>query len=95
VPGKRDKKFNKIHNERNPDDNQDFIANPDLIVSNVKYGIESAFIWWHMNNMNSICTGDTDDIVKNVTTRVNGRKCLGLDDRKKNFKKILKIINSE
>jgi predicted chitinase len=61
--------FTITHNKRNPDDQRDFVANPDLLVSEPKYGIESAYFYWDSRNINAIA--DTDD-VERVTIAVNG-----------------------
>lgn len=46
------REYTRIHNQRDPADPRDFVENPDLILNELKYGIESAFVWWDMNNMN-------------------------------------------
>lgn len=35
--------FTNKHNEICPDDQKDFVENPDLVISNIEYGVESAF----------------------------------------------------
>jgi predicted chitinase len=62
-------KYNKIHNSANPDDPQDFVATPDLIVNNIQYGVESAFVYCNMNNFNA--AADKDNII-GTTQIVNG-----------------------
>ena len=47
VTGKSEyRKFTTVHNQKNPTDIQDFVANPDLLVSSIEYGVESAFVFW-------------------------------------------------
>jgi predicted chitinase len=77
-----------VHNNKNPDDLQDFVVNPDLLISNIKYAIESAFIWWGNNKVNSVCTGRSDEDVRCVTLKVNGDEN-GLNDRKRIFHSII------
>jgi predicted chitinase len=81
-------KFTTVHNNKNPDDPRDFVAHPDLIVTDTKYGIESAYFFWDSRNINAIA--DSDDAVK-VTIAVNGGT-IGLDDRKLRLKKIKTAI---
>ncbi|KAI3589517.1 hypothetical protein D9X30_5100 [Cupriavidus sp. U2] len=58
------------HNRRFPDDPQDFVAHPDLILTNLAYGIESAFVYWTVTrNINPIA--DTGDVAT-VSRFVNG-----------------------
>lgn len=76
-------KFTTTHNNKNPDDQRDFVAHPEL-VTETKYGIESAYSFWDWRNINPIA--DSDDVVK-VTFAVNSGTC-GLDDRKMRLKNI-------
>ena len=48
------KGYTKEHNAKNPSDQQDFEANPNLVRTNVEYGVESAMFWWR--NMGSVST---------------------------------------
>ena len=48
------KGYTKVHNAKNPSDQQDFEANPNLVRTNVEYGVESAMFWWR--NMGSVST---------------------------------------
>ena len=62
----------------------DILANPDLVAT--KYPLMSAAFFFNNNNLWAICDkGAHDDIVKDVTKRVNGGTH-GLDDRLAKFK---------
>src|ERR1700756_3726407 len=53
--------FSREHNKRFPDDQQDFLQNPDFVLSNLQYGVESAFVYWTVTrNINPIA--DTGDV---------------------------------
>jgi predicted chitinase len=82
-------KVTDIHNQKSPEDQQDFVANPDLLTQNVRYAIESGFIWWHMNGMNDKANDTGDDAVRTVTLKVNGGT-IGLADRKEKFGRLIK-----
>jgi predicted chitinase len=82
------KKYNQIHNSTNPDDEQDFLANPDLIVNHIKYGIESAFVYCNMNNFNA--AADRDDVIE-TTQIVNGGQN-GIADRTARLKTLKEKI---
>jgi predicted chitinase len=61
--------YTQTHNEKFTDDPIDFIQNPDLLVTDLKYSVESAcFYWWKY----SINTAADLDSVANVTKKVNG-----------------------
>jgi predicted chitinase len=64
------------------------VAHPELIVSDIKYGIESAYFFWDSRHINPIA--DSDDVVK-VTIAVNG-ETNGIDDRKMRLKKIKALM---
>jgi len=64
------------------------VAHPELIVSDIKYGIESAYFFWDSRHINPIA--DSDDVVK-VTIAVNGGTN-GIDDRKMRLKKIKALM---
>lgn len=88
-----------IHNTNNPGDPQDFVQNPDLIIQNTDYGIESAFAWWKMNNMNSFIDnsyaqhGEAEiaEHVKEVSVKINGGS-IGLNERVQLFNKIRELV---
>ena len=80
--------FTNTHNVKNPGDQRDFVSNPDLLVTEKKYGIESAFFYWDSRGLNAIA--DSDDVEK-VTTAVNGG-LNGLADRKARLNKIKQAL---
>lgn len=94
--------YNRIHNEKNPADPQDFISNPDLIIGSLDYGIESAFVWWDMNRMNKkievsyAVRGEEkiSDHVADISEAVNGGS-IGLTERVELFKALRTIIKEE
>ncbi|OED15202.1 hypothetical protein [Burkholderia sp. A2] len=60
------------HNRRFPDDQRDFVENPDLVLSDLEYGIESAFVYWAVTrNVNGIA--DSGNVLA-VSKVVNGGK---------------------
>lgn len=62
---------------------EDCVANPDLVAT--KYPLVSAAFFFDTNGLWSICDkGDTPEIVKLVTRRVNGGTH-GLEDRQSKF----------
>ena len=81
--------FTNKHNIKNPNDIQDFVINPNLIISDKKYGVESAFIFWDNRNINLIAD---DTNVKAITIKVNGG-INGLLDRQEKFNNLIKIMN--
>lgn len=87
--------FQNIHNQKNPSDIKNFIDNPDLIVSSVEYGVESAFAYWFSKkgpggaSLSSIAKIGT---VLEVTQVVNGGQN-GYSDRKKRFNAIASLLN--
>lgn len=81
-------KFTTTHNQKNPNDSRDFVSNPDLLVSEQQYGIESAFYYWDSRGLNTIADSDN---IENVTTAVNGG-LNGLADRKARLNKIKNVL---
>lgn len=87
--------YTRIHNEKNAQDHQDFVSNPDLVTSNLEYGIESAFVWWEMNDLNkkilkSYSARTEANItahVADVSTIVNGGT-IGLPERVELFESL-------
>ena len=80
--------FQEEHNKRFPDDQQDFVANPDLVLTRPEYGLESAFIFWLRNNLNNI--SDTG-MVTDVTQIVNGGQN-GYADRLARYNRVAQIL---
>jgi predicted chitinase len=76
--------FTACHNRTDPHDPQDFVAQPDLLVSELKYALESAFYFWDARNVNPVA--DTGNVAA-VTFAVNGGYN-GLDDREARFARI-------
>lgn len=69
--------FSAAHNARDAGDPRDFVAAPDLLLSELKYAIESAFWYWDARKVNALA--DLDDL-EGVTRAVNGG-LNGLEDR--------------
>jgi putative chitinase len=66
------------------------LENPDLVAT--KYPLMSAAFFFNKNNLWTICDkGSSDDVVTQVTKRVNGG-VNGLDDRIKKFKKYYGLL---
>jgi hypothetical protein len=89
--------FTKAHNAAYPDDLQDFVANPDLLVTEKKYGIEAAFFYWNNREISKGVKGinalaDKDDHLA-VTKAVNGGTN-GLEDRKARLKRVKAILSA-
>jgi putative chitinase len=69
----------------------DILLNPDLVAT--KYQLLSAAWFWNRSKLNSISDmGDTNDIVKKITRKVNGG-VIGLDDRIKHFHEYYKLLS--
>ena len=70
----------------------DLIANPDLVATN--YPFDSALWFFKKNNLWVICDEGIDDIViAKLSKRINGGT-IGLDHRKKEFKKFYSLLFS-
>jgi putative chitinase len=68
----------------------DILSNPDLVAT--KYPLASAAFFFNNNGLWSICDkGASEDVVKQVTRRVNGGE-LGLQDRLKHFKEYYSLL---
>lgn len=89
--------FTKTHNGYNSNDERDFVENPDLVVDNIEYGVESAFAFWvkktdskgrHLNDV-----AKTDN-VEAVTWLVNGGPN-GYSDRVIRFNAVAKLLEIE
>ena len=69
---------------------EDCVANPDLVAT--KYPLTSAAFFFNRNDLWRICDrGDTPEVVKAVTVRVNGGTH-GLDDRQQKFETYKALI---
>ena len=80
--------FTASHNQKNPNDTRDFVANPELLVTDRQYGIESAFYFWDARNLNAIADSDN---VRNVTIAINGA-LNGLADREARLQRVKKAL---
>jgi putative chitinase len=70
---------------------EDCVSNPDLVST--KYPLASAGFFFNNNNLWSICDkGASDDVVTQVTKRVNGGT-IGLPDRIKHFKEFYSLLS--
>jgi predicted chitinase len=82
--------FTAAHNARNSADPRDFVAQPDLLMSELKYAIESAFYYWDARTVNALA--DLDDL-EQVTRAVNGG-LNGLEDRGARLARIKKLLGA-
>jgi len=80
--------FTQAHNARTPLDPQDFVARPDLLMSELNYAIESAFYYWDARTVNALA--DLDDL-EQVTRAVNGG-LNGLEDRGARLASIKQVL---
>ncbi|MGU7775354.1 glycoside hydrolase family 19 protein [Burkholderia sp. MR1-5-21] len=80
--------FQNEHNRRSPDDQQDFVENPDLVASRLEYAVESAFVFWARKNLNLTSDNGT---VSAVTQIVNGGQT-GYDDRRGRYNKVAPLL---
>lgn len=96
------REYSRVHNQKDPSDPRDFLENPDLIVSELKYGVESAFVWWCMSGMNNLIArsyaarteGNIAQHVADISTRVNGGT-IGLSERVSLFNELRDMIEVE
>lgn len=77
-----------VHNAANPGDVKDFVESPDLIINNLQYGVESAFVYCSMTNFN--LAADEDDVEK-TTKIINGGQN-GLHERKEILNRIKSLM---
>lgn len=80
--------FTQAHNARTPQDPRDFVAEPDVLMTELKYAIESAFYYWDARTVNALA--DLDDL-EQVTRAVNGA-LNGLEDRGARLASIKKAL---
>ncbi|QFS40021.1 glycoside hydrolase family 19 protein [Burkholderia cepacia] len=77
------------HNRRFPDDQRDFVENPDLVLSNLEYGIESAFVFWAVTrNINRVADSGS---VRAVSVKVNGGD-IGYSERLIAYNNVAQIL---
>jgi putative chitinase len=70
--------------------NENLVDNPDLVAT--KFPLLSAAWFFSKNGLNTIADkGPTDDVVKEVTRKVNGGT-IGLPDRISKFKKFFNLL---
>lgn len=86
--------FTRTHNKMNPSDSKDFVTNPELIITDIEYGVESAFAFWvkktnssgeHLKELAKHST------VSVVTQIVNGGQN-GYADRLKRYNKVAPLL---
>lgn len=82
------KYFTSMHNNKNPSDIKDFIENPELVIENIDYGVESAFSFWVSKGLNKNASELT---ITAVTAKVNGGQN-GYDDRKKRYNNVAPLL---
>lgn len=96
------REYSRIHNKKDTSDPRDFVAEPDLIVGDLKYGVESAFVWWDMNRMNDLISRsyaakteiNISQHVADISIKVNGGT-IGLAERVSLFNDLRKMIDAE
>lgn len=72
--------------------NENLLTDPDLVAT--KYPLLSAAWFFSKNKINEIADkGSSDDVVKQVTKKVNGGH-IGIEDRIEHFKKFLKLLSN-
>ncbi|KOE68731.1 hypothetical protein D18P1_0311410, partial [Aggregatibacter actinomycetemcomitans serotype f str. D18P1] len=72
--------YKEKHNQFSPGDIKDFVANPDLVSSNLDYAVESAYLYWRYLGSHTIHKdinhfadmGTTEDVIKKVSASING-----------------------
>jgi putative chitinase len=70
---------------------EDVVENPDLVAT--KYPLSSAAFFFNNNKLWTICDrGNSEDVVTQVTKRVNGGT-IGLEDRIKHFKEYYALLS--
>ena len=71
---------------------ENILEEPDLVAT--KYPLRSASWFWDSRSLNQLAdTGATDEVVKQITRKVNGGYN-GLADRQREFKKIYEALSS-
>ncbi|WP_333002042.1 hypothetical protein [Vibrio coralliilyticus] len=87
------KAITQFHNENNPEDQRDFVANPELLADNLDYAVSSAFYYWYVFRNIKNETIKTSS-VEEVTYLVNGGYN-GLKDRTKRYNEVCKKMGIE
>ncbi|NYH19847.1 glycoside hydrolase family 19 protein [Paraburkholderia bryophila] len=91
LTGKRNyTRFKDSHNQKFPEDQRDFVANPDVVLSSLDYGVETAFFYWENVRANSVCD-DANSTVLTITNLVNGG-LNGYAERKNSFNRIASLL---
>ncbi|WP_199533716.1 glycoside hydrolase family 19 protein [Pluralibacter gergoviae] len=80
--------FTKKHNEMSPEDEQNFVSNPDLVINEIEYGVESAFSFWLSKGLDKTAK---DSNVSVVTQVVNGGQN-GYVDRLERFNAVAPLV---
>ncbi|MOA23272.1 hypothetical protein D3C78_1438800 [compost metagenome] len=86
--------FQNIHNHKNPSDTQNFIENPDLIITSISYGVEPAFAYWFSKKRADelkLSTIARTGTISEVTQIVNGGQN-GYSDRKNRFNALAVVM---
>lgn len=81
-------RFNRHFQRLNPASEVSFIESPELILTNLRYSVQSAFWYWSWRKINIPC--DIDDI-SNVTVKINSQR-LHLHNRQLNLLKAKRIL---
>jgi predicted chitinase len=95
VTGKDEyRRFQTIHNQKNPSEPQDFINNPDLLASSMEFAVESAFVYWFTKSRLGVKLRDLalTGTVTEVTLVVNGGDN-GLADRTNRYQALAALLN--
>ncbi len=80
------KSYTDYHQLKHNDYTKDFVEIPELLEE-LPYSLEASFHFWYKNKINNICDlGDSEDIIKRVSRKVNGG-LNGINDRILKFKK--------
>jgi predicted chitinase len=83
--------YTEVHNNFYPGDPKDFLQDPDLLVNDLRYAVESACFYWQKRGVNEVADLDS---VANVTIKVNGGSN-GLADRTTRFLAIKNYYSSQ
>ncbi|CAI3945976.1 Chitinase [Commensalibacter communis] len=81
--------FTNTHNENNPNDNQDFVKNPDLVISSYEYAVEGTIIYWV--GKEDLRKAAQNGTVGQVSSKINGGT-IGIEDRVKRFNRVASLL---